>query len=290
MSDENQCPRCLKKFSSRQRLDSHLKRKILCEKSHEKPKSFCIRNEDLKKEKFICQHCKRFFANRDTLSVHLKKIRCVVLKANLLNQTGSPEKDRINELRAEFRAELQAEAELRVKLKAEFEKQIDELKDKPNITNQILQVVCISGNDNYLDMLTQEWNFDRALGFIKDCALSNLSGDCKLIEKIYLSNEQSSISYIDKNRTKIVYFNENKEKIVDPRGKLLAKKLANNLQNSYLKGINYLINKNLDNRSCPNKFLEEYDIQTWNRHIYELSDSRYQRKIINQLEIPILGG
>ena len=62
--------------------------------------------------------------------------------------------------------------------------------------------------------------------------------------------------------------------------------MANNLQNSYLKGVNYLIKKNLDNHLCPNKFLEEYDLQTWNQHIYDLSDVRYHRKIINQLNIP----
>ncbi len=74
-------------------------------------------------------------------------------------------------------------------------------------------------------------------------------------------------------------------KVIDNK-ELFGRKLANNLQNSYLKGVNYLITCNLNNRMCPNKFLEEYDIQTWNGHIYELSDLRYQKKIINQLNIP----
>ena len=67
---------------------------------------------------------------------------------------------------------------------------------------------------------------------------------------------------------------------------LFGRKLANNLQNTYLKGINHVINNNLESRKCPNKFLEEYDIQTWNQHIYKLSDTTYQKKIINQLSIP----
>jgi hypothetical protein len=37
---------------------------------------------------------------------------------------------------------------------------------------------------------------------------------------------------------------------------------------------------------CPNKFLEDHDLQTWNQHIYELSDARYQIKIVNHLDIP----
>ena len=65
-----------------------------------------------------------------------------------------------------------------------------------------------------------------------------------------------------------------------------GRKLANNLQNSYLKGINFLINNNLDQKMDPNKFLDEHDIMAWNTHIYHLSDVNHQRKIINQLNIP----
>lgn len=171
---------------------------------------------------------------------------------------------------------------------------LEELKEKPsnviNNHNQVLQVVCISNNDNYLDMLTQEWgNYDRALEYIKDCALSHLVGDCKLIEKIYLDPERTepAMRYVDKSRTRVEYFNEKKEKVINNK-KLFGRKLANNLQNSYLKGVNYLIMKNLENHRCPNKFLEDYDIQTWNQHIYNLSDNRYQKKFINQLNIPFI--
>ena len=166
------------------------------------------------------------------------------------------------------------------------------MKDKPQVNNQILQMICIGNNDNYLDMLTQQWNnFDQALKYIKDCALSSINGDCKLIEKIYFASMcQSSLStppirFIDKSRTKIEYFNEKKEKVIDTK-ELFCKKIANNLQNSYLKGVNYLISKNLNEKLCPNKFLEEYDLQLWNQHIYDLSDHHYQRKIIGQLNIP----
>jgi hypothetical protein len=91
--------------------------------------------------------------------------------------------------------------------------------------------------------------------------------------------------FIGKKRTQIEYFNEKKEIVVDSK-ELFGKKLANNLQNSYLKGVNYLINKNLDNHMCPNKFLEEYDIQLCNQHIYDLSNVQYHKKIVNNLNIP----
>ena len=131
-------------------------------------------------------------------------------------------------------------------------------------------------------------DFSKALEYIRDCALSNLTGDCKLITKIYFSegiSEQNNIYYTDKGRTRIAYFNEKEEKSIDST-ELFGRKLANNLQNSYLKGVNHLINQNLNNRQCPNKFLEEYDIQTWNQHIYELSNQKYQRKILNNLNLP----
>ena len=137
-------------------------------------------------------------------------------------------------------------------------------------------------------MLTEQWgSFDKALEYIKDCALSSLTGDCKLIEKIYLRKDDNNqqVSFVNKSRNKIEYFNEKKEKIQDPKD-LFSRKIANNLQNTYLKGINHLINRNLDNRGCPNKFLEDYDLQIWNQHIFDLSDPRYQKKIINHLDIP----
>ena len=82
-----------------------------------------------------------------------------------------------------------------------------------------------------------------------------------------------------------LYYNEKKEKVQDCK-EIFGRKLANNLQNTYLKGINHVIKTNLDNRRCPNKFLEDYDLQTWNQHIYDLSDIRYHRKIVNHLDIP----
>jgi hypothetical protein len=91
--------------------------------------------------------------------------------------------------------------------------------------------------------------------------------------------------FIDKGKTKVQYFDENKNKIIDNKTQL-GRKLANNLQNSYLKGVNHLITKNLDNQRCPNKFLEDYDLQTWNQHIFERSNIQYHKKIVNNLNIP----
>jgi hypothetical protein len=301
MDEKHQCPFCKQYFSRLQRLESHLKRKTPCHVPNELTKKITIGYKDLKLEPDVifCQYCKKKFTRKDNLTKHIKNSRCEGLRLTSESSISISNLERKMILMEKQIAELKEKPLILEKQIAELkekplilEKQIAELKEKPgNVINNNLQIVCIGNNDNYLDMLTHEWqNFDRALQYIADCALSNVLGDCKLIEKIYLIEDpprsEVSIHYIDKNRTKIEYFNEKKEKVLDSK-ELFGRKISNNLQNSYLKGVNHLINKNLGNRLCPNKFLEEYDLQIWNQHIYDLSDHKYQRKMVNQLNIPL---
>ena len=260
------CSNCNKTFSQKSNYERHLKRKFPC-------------SQDSANQMLSIN--KNSATNSDLKNNSDMKNQIIMLKKRL------DEKDRQLEELKETTIELK---ETTIELK----ETTIELKKEPRINNQVLQIFCVSNNDNYLDMLTEHWrSFDRALDYIKECALSHLIGDCKLIEKIYLGesnidpemNRNSSIRYVDKSRTKIQYFNEKKEKVIDNR-ESFGRKLANNLQNTYLKGVNYLITKNLEDHRCPNKFLEEYDLQTWNQHIYNLSDSRYQKKIVIQLNIP----
>jgi len=273
----------------------------MCDSSSKK---ITIKNKDLRSECNKCPYCGYVFAQKSTLTRHLNKKYCKRLKNSpqMVNKDEDRQDSPIEENleirmkkleeqinnRPVTQLQLDRLEKQMEQLKENTETVIKELKEKPLMTQNILQVVCINQNDNYLDMLTQEWgNFDKALEYIKDCALSNITGDCKLVEKIYLDplKTQPSFHYIDKSRTRVEYFNEKQERIIDNKIQL-GKKLANNLQNSYLKGVNYLINKNLENNKCPNKFLEDYDLQTWNQHIYNLSDGQYQRKFIGQLKIP----
>ena len=274
----------------------------------------------------ICEYCKQDFTRKYGLVKHLEQNRCKQLKmqANeivtaLKKTKGSlkekviavkkqltEKKDHIDECQTNELTIVKEEmAKLGKKMAeliekrpltdqspsltetvAKLAKEFADFKEKPRINNQILQVVCVGQNDNYLDMLTEQLgNFDKALEYITNCALSDLSGDCKLIGKMYL-NGADGVQFADKNRTKITYYNENKEEVCDSK-ELFGKKIANNLQKSYLKGVNYLINQTLENRRCPNKFLEEYDLQTWNQHIFNLSDIKYQKQLVNHLDIPV---
>lgn len=84
-----QCPLCRHNFSSLQRIESHLKRKISCvdrgrdEESvnvEKLPEKITIGHNNLilKPDVFPCQYCKKTFASKDNLSKHLKLRRCRV--------------------------------------------------------------------------------------------------------------------------------------------------------------------------------------------------------------------
>ena len=302
----SQCPRCLLYFSRPQRLKSHLKRKNKCQivnNEYSLELELSIINddsvddneeEDKHQKQHICPQCNVNFTRKFNLDRHqqyycrskkdepllmLDAIRGQLQKNALIKVSSTEDHQLISTLSEKIK-----------ELERRLEDNYTELKEKPsNVHNNILQVVCVGSNQNYLDMLTEEFgDYDRALNFIKECALSHLTGDCKLIQRIYFQNSgEAPIKYLDRSRNKLEYVDENKKKIIDYKGQKLGRILANNLQNSYLKGVNYLINQNLDNNKCPNKFLDEYDVQSWNNHIYELSDAKYQRKIINSLDIPL---
>lgn len=187
---------------------------------------------------------------------------------------------KMDDMQAEFKENLSS-------LKNDLGRDIQTLKNKPTNTTNInnLQVLCIDANQNTLDLLTEKYgNFGQALEFIKGCALSNMSGDIRLIEKIYLENKQPCMWYLDKKRCKIGWLDENGDKCVDLGGRVIMRKLANTLQNGYLKGVSYLIEKNANHGS--QKFLADYDIQSWNDHIYNLRDEKYQIKLLSYLDIP----
>jgi ribosomal protein L37AE/L43A len=314
MNRKHQCPRCFQSFSSLQRLDSHLHRKIKCEKinidnlgvqlqvekktptrdglnlikdisfskskkhSQELEKEYIPETFDFSAEKrYECEHCGIRFTRRDNMISHQNRSCKVFKQLNPLTVITQPKTVQPNPLENKVSM-----------LEEKLAKLTETVADKPNIINNIsnqniLQFVCVGQNDNYLDMLTEHLGFNKALDFIKECALSNILGDCKLIEKIYFTNANPSIRYADQSRTNIEYFDENRNSVIDNKGLKLGKRLANNLQNSYLKGVNHLIK--VDSHD-PIQSLAEYDLHMWNHHIYELSDSRYQKKIINQLNIP----
>lgn len=225
---------------------------------------------DEKPQKIQCEICQKTFTHRNNLYRHRKQ-SC---KGRIKDQEVSDQ----NELKS---------LKSRIKLLEDLnESKLYE--PKTNINQNIFQVLCVGNNDNYLDMLTVRMgSFDKAIDYIRDCALSSLSGDCKLLERIYFQEGVNPVNYpikfIDKQRKKIEYIDEKNQKVIDIKGIFLSKKLANNLQKTYLKGVNHLLLQNTDDKS-----LADYDIQSWNNHIYDLSEVKYQSKLINNLDIPTI--
>lgn len=228
-------------------------------------------------KKFTCPLCGKTFSRKFTLQRHQQTI-CLPDKTTSSPSNVNATRVFPSTMEKDFQQLVSKIKELEIKLE-QTNGHINEIRETPK---NILQVICITNSDNYLDMLTDKMgNFEQAIDYIKDCALSDVSGDCKLIEKIY-DDDQSLL--LDR-KSNIIYYNEKKEQIVEHKDQF-GRKLANNLQNSYLRGVNYLINKNLDRNASPNKFLDDYDIISWNRHIYNLSDNTYQKKMMTQLSIP----
>ena len=219
MEPKNQCPRCSKSFSSQQRLRSHFESQTNCHS---------------KASQLICSVCQKSFSRKFCLDKHFKKHKVnlldqtvqplfpikLKLKTNhddnklideMANKLGLSLKEEIpsqkiveliekqNDERDHRIAQLiERQISQQNQKIAEQNQKIAELIQKPsNVINNNLQIICVGSNDNYLDMLSQQWGFDRAIDYIKDCALSSLTGDCKLIEKIYIENHPNSINYID---------------------------------------------------------------------------------------------
>lgn len=273
--------------------------------------------DDFNKYPYECEYCQSLFTGEEFLDAHLKS-ECRLKQIDFDDLLGTQTTITNNDINISSKeidnsvirmAEKIKELEIKLNKNEERldlnEKRMDEtvvisnsnqtiiknIKDKSG-NNNILQVVCVSEGQNFLDMLTEHWgDYGRALEFIKDCALSSLTGDCRLIERIYFSGDnehECPIRFLDAGKKKIEYINEKKERVIDIGGVRLARILASNLQNSYLQGVNYLINQNLDNKRCPLKFLGDYDIQSWNNHIYDLCDFKYQKKIVGNLDIPVI--
>ncbi len=174
-----------------------------------------------------------------------------------------------------------------------------------NNNNQNLNILCLGSKDNLLDMLSASEGLPLALSFLKDCALARLAGDCRILQKAYqLETEQAAIQYVNKTKNKYVYYDERRRRTVENNAKVMAKKLADILQRSYLKGMecfktglsDQLKDIEIDSSQSVAKQppvgvkmpeLDPYDLHLWNEHVHELNDEKYQKRLLNSLKIPI---
>lgn len=271
MDTNHTCPVCQKKFTYLGNMKKHLN---------------MIHSIDHGEQKqFICPVCSKSFTRKHDMKRHIETIHVVITESQPNNQVVSMLITKISELQTKLE---ENNDKLVIELKEQF---TQELQKKTSLINNIvnnLNIVCVSDHDNYLDMLADRMgDMVQAIEYIKDCALSNIIGDCKLIEKIY-NNGKGQLGFTTDGRKSTIYFHDENEKECQEPKESFGRKIANNLQNSYLKGINYLIQENLDHKGDPNKFLGSYDLMAWNQHVYQLSDVFHQKKIVSQLKIPIV--
>ena len=144
-------------------------------------------NKKIELNQHLCPYCNYRFGRGSELNRHLKQKSCKAHREQELikNITEKVTANIIVKLdNAENTSNLSSN-ETNLNDKLEFlERQIVEQNEKiakltkksSHVINNNLQIICIGKDDNYLDMLTQKWNnFDRALEYIKDCALSDLA-------------------------------------------------------------------------------------------------------------------
>ena len=230
---------------------------------------------------YECIICNNLFKDKNTITNHINEIHIDTIiqsssddflkqyeKLSICNNNVNHEFNernassilkRISQLEEKMEHKLeQTKHELSGNIK-QINGNIEDIRKRPTTINQNLQVLCLDPEKNCLDTLTERYgNFHQALEFVKDCALSQITGDVRLIEEVYLnSDHHPAFWYMDKKRQKIGWMDEKGQTNIDMGGKVVFRKLVSNLQNGYLKGVNYLINKNLDEKRCPNKFLAD---------------------------------
>jgi hypothetical protein len=120
-----------------------------------------------------------------------------------------------------------------------------------------------------------------------------LAGHCQLLQRVYFpKNQKSVLSYASRCKTQCAYNDENHNRIVETNPRVKPRIFAENVQKFYLGGAsqhkdsdNIIIYESKDHQCLP--MLYEYDMQIWNAHIYELNDEKYQKKILNALQISL---
>jgi uncharacterized Zn-finger protein len=201
-------------------------------------------------DKVKCPYCFKTYTVVNSVYKHLNGNHCAVLKEQRLvaNITDSLS-DKFSKM-LDQRDAKQAQQTAQISEKIEKNSLVPYVDS--SIHNQNLSILCVGTNDNLLDMLTASDGLPNALSYLKDCALARLSGDCRILERVYkLDTKQAAIMFANKSKTKFVYYDERQRRTVESNSTVMAKKLVGILQRSYLKGMQSFQTDMLDNDKDP---------------------------------------
>ncbi len=164
---------------------------------------------------------------------------------------------------------------------------------------------CLTSKDNLLFELADQISMPNALKYVRDSALNQLLGDCRLLQRIYTNVYRPAIMHTEPKRVQYLYYNENNDLVSEINRQALAKKLSENLQRTYVSARDILIrnvcvcrdDSDSDSDSececeCECRRdgyltpLDETDLQIWDEHINKLKKKKYQRQLLDSLEVP----
>ncbi len=270
----------------------------------------------------MCPYCGRNFSSHSALVKHLKKTKCGttnnpdIAGANR-DQDQDQDQDQENEGSQTFKGMTYVDLCKLVQhishTCGNFEKVLGqqnqkivsletEIKSLKNfsplsLTNN-LNVLCLTGEEDYCKELINEGNTKQTLIYIKNCALAKLAGDCTLLSKIFcLKNPEGpkpTLMYDNKSKTKIIYYDRQRKRTVESNLILIAEKIAKNLQTTYLSGSKHLKNEDgTFKKISPNDpnlpIVEQYEIDMMNAQVHQLREKTYQMKLLKALPIPFRG-
>lgn len=258
----------------------------LCQKKFERKSSYknhCINihptvqfNEKLCKvakvidneKKYVCKNCGTGYTRSDNLRKHIE-LKC----------KGSP-------------GGINREQYENIMFEIKKLKEKNDYASKPIINNNHLYINCVGRSDDYIEILSERLgDTNLALNYIADCALSKITGDCKLLECIYFSPggnpDDCAIRCDNHNRKNIRFKDKDTQRIVvDKDGTILGKRLGASLQKAYLGTLKKDVEKKLMKEGKP--LYENFDGTACLEHVHELSEPKYQKALIRNLEIPSL--
>lgn len=249
--------------------------------------------------KCMCPKCSKLFATKGSLTRHINGGYCIEFSRNQVAEVNSL-KDELKVLR-ELVEKSNQTAEKSNQIAEKYQQIVESCQHNPsaqrafNLHQNNLNVMCLGSKDNMLDILTTRHGHHKALTFVKDSALNRLKGDCTILEKVYiLGTDRPAIMYANGSKIQYVYYDENNNRVVETNVQVMAKKLADNLQRTYLKGMGSLhidLADNLRDDHIPSlskklPSIEAHDIQTMNERVHELQDEKYQKKVLKSLKIP----